>query len=159
MKHGYITPKVASVKSLLKMLVGDDLAVNDENIENGVSLADDRYIATFIDDEDKLVVLCSCNREFVVYSGAALSMVPVNTAHDQVKDKGDLPQSVLDNFYEVMNICSKLLMSDSSAHLRLDRILTPANAAEEMAAIDKPQTISFEVDVPNYGAGSLAFVA
>ena len=58
-----------------------------------------------------------------------------------------------------MNICSKLLMSDTSAHLRLDKTLNPQESAESVSTLkDAAQVIGFDVDIPQYGKGMLTFL-
>ena len=58
-----------------------------------------------------------------------------------------------------MNICSKLLMSDSSAHLRLDKTLDPGAANDAVASLEgASEKVAFSVDIPRYGSGTLTFL-
>ena len=67
--------------------------------------------------------------------------------------------AMLDNFYEVMNICSKLLMSDTSSHLRLDKTMPPEESSEPIAALQGAASVTcFDVAIPKYGKGALTFV-
>ncbi len=110
------------------------------------------------DDDDKLVALCVCDKEFVAYSGAALSMIPADVANEMISGNS-VTEAMIGNFYEVMNICSKLLMSDSSAHLRLDKTLVPEDSAETVSALkESAQVIGFNVEIPKYGVGGLTFL-
>ncbi len=59
------------------------------------------------------VAICVCGLEFEAYSGAALFMIPADAANEMIAGQS-VTDAILDNFYEVMNICSKLLMSDPS---------------------------------------------
>lgn len=154
MSTTYITPDATSVAQLLEMMYGDDLAVKD------AAAADfsGQYTATFLSDDDRLVALCTCDNAFVAYSGAALSMIPGDVANEMIADN-DISEAVVANFYEVMNICSKLLMSETSAHLRLDKVLPPNEPADAVAALETATTVApFEVEIPRYGKGSLSFV-
>jgi len=109
-------------------------------------------------DDDQLVALCACDKEFVAYSGAALSMIAADVANDMISGNA-VTEAMVDNFFEVMNICSKLLMSDSSAHLRLDRTLNSHHSAEAIAALQESANIAgFGIGMPNYGKGTLTFV-
>mgnify|MGYP000240575509 CR=1 FL=1 len=89
--------------------------------------------------------------------GAALTMVPADAANDMVNSR-DFTEVALSNFHEVMNICSRLLMSDDSPHLRLDETLAPASAAHAISAAETlAKPASFSVDIPQYGKGNIAF--
>lgn len=150
---GYIVPTTDSIEQILGALYGPDLTVtrNDD-----VTLAD-RHVATYVGDEQTLVALCACDAGFVAYSGAALTMVPVDAANDMVRSQ-DFTEVVLSNFHEVMNICSRLLMSDNSPHLRLDETLAPAAAAQAVSAAESlANPVSFSVEIPQYGKGNIAF--
>jgi len=152
MSQSYVKPTAASVTSLLAMLYGDDLAASDFDSS---SVAGQR-LATFIDDDDRLVAACVCDRQFVVYSGAALSMIPAGGAEDMIAENS-ITDAIAGNFHEVMNICTKLMMSDSSAHLRLGQTLDCAQQPELAPALEALGTrVGFEVEIPGYGKGALA---
>ena len=154
MSTNYVTPTSAAISSLLAIIFGEDLDVSDCEPPELSS----QYIATFVDDDDQLVALCACDKAFVAYSGAALSMIPADVANEMIA--GDaVTEAMVGNFYEVMNISSKLMMSDLSAHLRLDKTLNPQQAAEPIAALqESAQITGFGVDIPRYGKGTLTFV-
>lgn len=153
MSAAYLTPDCKSVFSLLEMLYGNEIEIT----ENTTSQEKEGYLATFLSDDDELVALCSCDTAFVGYSGAALSMVPPDTVNNMIGDN-DLSEAIQDNFYEVMNICSKLFMSDDSAHLRLDKTITPDKTQETLDEFaDSPTVASFNVNIPKYGVGLLSF--
>ena len=150
----YIVPTSEQVTDLLQMLYGDVVSASDADL-NDVS---DYRIATFVDDSDTVVAAIVCDIECVVYSGAALSMIPPGGAQDMVSDK-EATQAVLDNFHEVMNICSKLLMTDTGAHLRLGRIMDAAEVADSVsvqAVYTSATKVGFGIDIADYGAGKMA---
>lgn len=95
---------------------------------------------------------------FVAFSGAALSMIPVGSAKDMINDKS-ISDTVQSNFYEVMNICSKLMMSDSSSHLRLTEVVAPGEARDLIAELRSAgQCLGFDIDIPSYGRGKIGFL-
>ena len=150
----YVVPTPESIASLLSMIFGEALDVS----KCDTPVLDDRHAATFIDDEDHLVGLCICDKQFVAYSGAALSMIPADVAKDMINGN-DVPEAMVGNFGEVMNICSKLMMSESSKHLRLGKTLSPGASADALASLQESAEISaFGVDIPKYGKGTLTFV-
>ena len=153
MSNRYIAPTANAMVDMLAMVFGEGVEVsNDDDTE----LAG-KHAATFLDDEDKLVALCVCDLPFVTYSGAALSMVPAAAANDMLNEKF-ISDVVAQNFHEVMNICSSLMMSDSSAHLRLEKVLNPESSASAIEKLGTTDTlIAFSLKIPNYGDGKIAF--
>jgi len=154
MSNSFVTPTPTEISSLLAVIFGENISVSDSEPLD----LNSQHVATFIDDEDKVVALCACDIEFVAYSGAALSMIPADVANEMISGRS-VTDAMHDNFYEVMNICSKLLMSDSSAHLRLGKTMIPDSASEPIAALqDSAKITGFDIDIPKYGKGSLTFV-
>lgn len=154
MSTTYQIPTPQTVSSLLAMIFGDDLSASACDSP----ALDGQYVATFVSDDDHLVALCVCDKEFVAYSGAALSMIPADVAKEMISGNA-VTDAMVDNFHEVMNICSKLLMSESSAHLRLDKTLTPDQSAEAISVLQESSRVAaFGVDIPRYGKGTLTFV-
>lgn len=149
-----VIPDADSVAQLLAMIFGEDINVVDASADD----FSDHHVATFVSREDQLVAISMCNLEFVAYSGAALSMIPKPAANDMIKDK-DISDQIKANFYEVMNICSKLMISDTSPHLRLVDVLEPGAPSEQaMTTLESAaNTVCFDVDIPRYGKGRIGF--
>jgi hypothetical protein len=147
MAGNFVTPSTDSLADMLGMLYGGDIAVSDSG-----AAAADGYAARMVDDSGNLVALFVCDYNFVGFAGAALSMMPVGGAEDMIAEK-DFSKTILDNYYEVMNICTRLLMSDSSDHLKLDNVVGPEAAGAEIAALSASKTVSFTVAIPKYGSG------
>ena len=149
---GYIVPTANSIEEILKALYGPGLTVTPNDDSSLV----DRHVATYVSEIQSLVAICACDAAFVAYSGAALTMVPADAANDMVNSQ-DFTEVVLSNFHEVMNICSRLLMSDDSPHLRLDETLAPASAAQAISTAESFTNLaSFSIDIPQYGSGNVA---
>jgi len=145
-------PAPDAISELLCMVFGDGVKTSKGKEES----AKGSYIATYVDDEDKLVALCACDLSFVAYSSAALSMIPAAVANEMIKDK-DLNETVIANFHEIMNICSKLMMSDDSAHLRLLKTIDPSESEKTVADFKAASTSAYAIDIPKYGIGKLTF--
>ena len=154
MAYKFVLPTPDSVSSLLGIIFGEEMASEDsDSVDAGSS-----YTATFLSDEDELVAVCMCDKAFVARSGAALSMLPPDVAQEMIDDD-DISDVVSQNFYEVMNICSKLMMSDESSHLRLDKVLPPSAADDAVSSVQSSGTTkSFKVTIPGYGDGITTFV-
>jgi len=147
-------PTSQSVSSLLCTLFGEGLSADQcESPE-----LDGQHVVSFVSDDDRLVALGICDIAFVAYAGAALSMIPASVANEMISGNA-VTDEIAGNFYEVMNICSKLLMSESGAHLRLDKTLDSDQSTEALAALhESSQVTGFGVDIPQYGKGALTFV-
>lgn len=135
------------------MIFGEGVSVAEAPADVG-----GKTVATFVDDNDRLVAVCACDTAFVAYSGAALSLIPPDAVQETLAG-GEPTQVLKDNFFEVMNICSKLFMSDTSAHLRLNGTLPADRADEALAALaETARGTGFSVDIPRYGKGSMHFL-
>jgi hypothetical protein len=118
------------------------------------------WVGLYVADDGKPVAACVVDSSLAAYSSAALSMLPPNLAKEAIKS-GDLSVPMLANLYEIMNICSRLLMSDSSPHLKLDTVSchrTPDPAAKPLLGAAKGRA-DFEISLPKYGSGSLALIS
>ncbi len=147
-----IIPSTSSVEPTFEMLFGDDLDVSVGNVDEAAGQTE--RVAIYVDDDSKVIAACGCDNYFAAYSGASLTRIPADVAKEAADDN-DFSAMMSNNFYEVMNICSKLLMDDHSTHLRLDKVFHKdemGSAMEGMSAY-----ASFHVDIPRYGLGKIAF--
>jgi len=149
----YVIPKKESIIALLGPFFGDEFKVA---ADDGATAPTD-YVAIFVDPENQPVAAGVCDTAFAAYSGAAFSMVPKNVAEEALSS-GDLSGMIADNLNELMNICSRLLMSDFTPHLRLDKVV-PKSEAECLADMEeRGRKVTFDVTVPRYGSGKLGFL-
>ena len=84
-------------------------------------------------------------------------MIPKGGAEDMANDE-DLSEGVRANFYEVANICSRLLMNDQSTHIKLAELVEGAALADAVGTLEGSAVIGFTVPIPRYGNGKLYFV-
>ncbi|MEM9172160.1 MAG: hypothetical protein AAGA84_05590 [Pseudomonadota bacterium] len=149
----FVVPTVEDIQSLLSIIVGEGLDVKE--IDSDPSSA--MLTATYIDDSNVLVGLCGADIHLAAYLSAALSLLPKPVADEQIK-AGELNEQSAANFYEVMNICSKLFMSDESAHLRLDKTLLGADAQAPVDELNGEAVHkTYSMEIPNYGNGIISF--
>ena len=155
MSTTFVVPEQAAAANMLGIILGDGLGVNISDADG----FEGQFVATYIDDDGQLVAIGGGDPAFVAYAGAALSMIPAGAAQDMI-DNNDISDAIRDNFYEVMNICSRLLMTEiGDQHLRLDKTLSPGDAEEVISQLSANGTpVGFELNVPNYGAGRLNFL-
>lgn len=154
-------PIQESVRDLLRDLLGTGIAVDktdplvfdDEENVMGV-------VAQYIDDNDVMAAMCVADHKFVCYSGAALSMVPAAAANDSIR-RNEMPENLLDNYSEVVNIMSRLLNSSTSIHLRLGKVhVVPGDLPQEVQdAMSNPSLRrDYVVTMTGYGSGRVSML-
>ena len=153
-------PNNTEVKQMLGMLYGQGLAV-----EGGDPVATDAgsnsIIAIYINDAGEPVTACCCDLPFAAYCGSALSMIPAGGAEDAA-NSGDLTEMMRGNLQEVMDICSRLFISDSTPHLKLDALYDGPDSLPEMARTlleSASGRADLKVSIPGYGQGNLSFLS
>lgn len=150
--QAYVSPTVESVLNMLKNFFGEDTSV----CEIMPSDLSDRHVATFVSSSKCIVAVCACDAKFVAYSGAAFSMLPVDVANEMVRSR-EFSQVITANFHELMNIFSRLLMSEQSQYLRLDKTFSPDDGSKYVVELQAHGVLSgFEISIPGYGSGHMA---
>jgi len=154
----YPLPDLAKVKHMLGLLY-DGLEVKPGK-KFDVAPASGCWVGLYVGDDGAPVAACVADVALAVNSSAALSMLPPGVAKDAAKSK-ELTEVMVQNLREIMNICTRLLMDDASAHLRLDSVYPakalPPGATQLLAGVKG--RVDFELNVPKYGPGTLAVVS
>ncbi len=140
---------------MLNLLLGDDMSVEYRKMPVPT---DKGYAAIYVNKEGEPKAVCVCDVAFAAYSGGAMTMMPPNTCRDAADD-GELSEMLVQNLYEVMNICTRLVIDDETPHLRL----TELKPAAEIQDIIQPLVAEnnrgdYEIDIPRYGKGLMAFI-
>ena len=151
-------PDAAKVMSLLGLLF-DGLDVKPGGTFDR-TLAGGAWLGVFVSDTGVPIALCGADLNLAANWGAALSMLPPAAAKEAVKSR-ELTGVMIDNSREIMNIATRLVMSDSSVHLKLEQIY-PVKALPAAAAAlwQKPGAhAEFQVQVPKYGGGMLTLLS
>ncbi|MBK6697854.1 MAG: hypothetical protein IPG50_37555 [Myxococcales bacterium] len=153
-----IVPNLASVLKLLGGLLGKPVTAKPATAPLAVAPA--RAIATYQDAEGHLLAVCVCDVACAAYVGAALSLLAPAVAAEAHK-KGKIPESIMENFHEVVNVAASLFNVTGGGHVRLEKILvTPCDVPAPVASlVAKPKTrLDLDVTVPGYGTGKMSFV-
>ena len=153
----YPVPEEKNIHDTLAMLYGNDVTLDTCD---STPIEGDNMIAVFINDEGEPSTACACNYNFVAFAGAALTKIPVGGAEDAA-ESGDFSDMMLSNLYEVMNICSRMFMTDSSPHIKLDKVYKSFDEAPDdvkSAFKDVEERIDFDVEIPGYGNGAISFM-
>ena len=104
--------------------------------------------------------LCIVDGALAVRAGAALCMVPANVAEESVK-RDEMPDHLVENFREIVNILARLLNSSRTAHLRLaDVHPLPGELPAGVSSLrDRPEfRRDFAVHIDGYGQGRLSLL-
>jgi len=154
----YPLPDVARVKNMLGMMFdGLDVKIGGKLDTAPTSSC---YVAVFVGDDGKPGALCACDIALAANISAALSMLPPAVAKDAAKSK-QLTDVMLANLREVMNICSRLLITEGSPHLKLDQVYeAKAVPAPAMAIVGAAKgRVDFEIGVAKYGPGVMSVLS
>ncbi len=158
MSTAYPLPDASKVRSMLGLLFeGLEVRVGKSF---AVVPASGCWVALYIGDGGAAVGACIVDAALAANASAALSMLPLGIAKEAAASKL-LTDAMVDNLREVLNICTRLLMSEGSPHLRLADIhrcnALPPNVAALLGAYKG--RIDFELNVPKYGPGNLAVIS
>jgi hypothetical protein len=148
-------PDLNLVRKLLGMLFDGLMVKTGGKLD--VSAKSTGWVAVYVTDDGKPAALCACDIAFAANSGAALSMLPPGVAKDSVKT-GQLTEVMIANLREVMNICTRLVLHEGTAHVRLETVCPASKLPAAVAAIaaTPKARIDFEVTLGKYGNGVLA---
>lgn len=157
MSTKYILPTDHEANAVLAMLYGDNLDIktsNEDTVTEGGS-----WVGLFIDADNQPVAGCVCDVPFAAYAGSALTMLPPGGAEDAV-ETGEISEMMKDNLNEVMNICSRMFMSDNTPHLKLDLVYKYEDLSDEAkeALLGAEAKRALDVDIPRYGKGKLVML-
>lgn len=150
-------PDAAKIRSMLELVFEGLDAKPGKKFE--ITPASGGWVGLYVTDDGKPVAACAADSSLAAHAGAALTMLPPTVAKDAIKTL-TLSDAMVANLHEIMNICSRLLMTDNSVHVRLAE-LYPAAAmpATLTSVIGAAQgRVDCEVQVPKYGTGILAFI-
>jgi hypothetical protein len=121
---------------------------------------DDRLVIAghYVNGAKTLIGGCFCDRALVAYAGAAFSLVPADAA-DECLAVAELDEILVENFAEILNICSRLFEGGSGQRVTLNTIEypgTPASEASRAMLKDPVKRLDLEVDIAGYGKGRIA---
>ena len=122
--------------------------------------SDQTLTAVYESSEGVLVAACVCDSELVLTAGAALCLVPAAEAQQNLKAKKWDP-SLVENFKEVLNVCTQLFLGPQSSRVKLQGVFVGAEPRPEKAAtlLAKPRwRINLQLSIAGYGEGRIAIL-
>jgi hypothetical protein len=117
-------------------------------------------VGVYVSDGGQPVAACAMDLSLSAVMGSALSMLPPTVCKEAITNSM-LNDSMKENLKEIMNICSRLLMDDFSAHLKLGS-MHPARGLPRNAAVmltEVHHRAHFHLSVPRYGGGYLTVMS
>jgi hypothetical protein len=158
MATAYPLPDVKKIAQILGTLF-DGLVVKPGGAFDQTP-AGGAWFGVFVADNGDPVALCGADGNLAAGFGAAFSMLPVAAAKDAAKSRA-LTDVMKENVREIMNICTRLMMDDTSPHLKLVQIYAanslPAPAAALLSAPRGRR--EFQLQLPKYGEGVLTLLS
>ncbi len=154
-------PPLKELRDLLTMLVGRDceVALAEESVtpatEPGVVVG--VYVTQFLRGH----ALMALDTTLAASLGGAIALIPAQTALASV-GPGPLPESLLENVSEVLNVASSLFNVGDAPHLRLDSVHDsgsaplPGDIASWLRSYGP--RLDVQVDVSGYGTGLMSVV-
>lgn len=150
-------PIPEEVRDFLGDLLGKPVSVS-KAAQVDFSVEPEGYVTgLYKDDKDRLIGACITDISLAASTGAALAMMPVAVAKEAV-EAGKLDEGLRDNFYEVVNILSRLLNGPSVPHLRLTELVDGV-PDDVRALVEKSKgRKSYDVTVVGYTGGKLGLI-
>ena len=144
-------PNIDAIKELLGGLLGDGTVVRPGP---AARKAEPAVVADYVNDEGVAQARLICDLSLANSAGAALTMIPPPVAQEAIK-KQEVPETILVNLQEILNICVNVFAGNEQQHLKLGRaqFVRPGQPGFPAAAV--PSSAAFEVQVPRYGQGTL----
>jgi hypothetical protein len=119
-------------------------------------------VSVWEDKWNRIGAICVAEQMMAAIAGAALVMAPASSLGD-IEKSGELPENLLDNYNEVVNILSSVMNQTEAVHLRLKQTFQFPD--EELpkdlwAVVEAPSNRrDFDLTVEGYGSGKLSILA
>lgn len=150
-----LLPGKLEIYDMLGILLGDNLTVEYRKLP---TTFEKTFAAIYVDAAGNPGALCLCDIPFAAYAGGALTMMPPNSTEYAVEDE-ELTPVLTQNLYEIMNICTRLVINDDTPHLRLTKVVEAQeieDTIEQFLALGNRG--DYDLNIPRYGKGTLTFL-
>ena len=154
-----VLPYPKDVRDLFEGLLGRDVEVGpgEPVVPSDVTYAG---VGLYVGDNLALSGAVAADLALTTYAGAALGLVPVSSAHDQIKARSLLGPT-WENFAEMLQIGVSLLNHDGAPHVRLYGTYEPGelpqnDVLELLRGLGR--RLDLTVTISGYGRGHLSIV-
>jgi hypothetical protein len=149
-------PIQETMRDFLGALLGRGVAV-DRGDPTPPEPGPEHLVGHFRTRDGETLAVCWADLPAAASCGAALAMVPAATL-DEVERTGALPDHLAENWYEVVNVLSGLLNSNTGPHMVLDEVHAADDCPPEVWAVVTSPSRSrvFDVTVDGYAGGRIS---
>lgn len=149
-------PKPREVAQLL----ADTLGREANAVEGGPIDITEAMSGFYMNEAGTEGIVCVSDVPLVNYAGAALALIPANIAQDGAK-RYQLSDTVIENYFEILNIMGALLNQVCAEHVRLVDVKypnepLPGPVAALLEACDK--RFDLRIDIEGYGSGCMSLL-
>jgi len=149
-------PSINKIKEVLDSLLDMEITIEESE---PISDESPRSITTFVTDSGIIGTVCICDLLLTCFIGGALDLIPVEEVQ-QYAESGEIPDNILNNFKEAMNVSASLFNSENSPRISTgDVLINPEKLNTDLnIVINKAKEISsYRITIPNYGEGTMTF--
>jgi hypothetical protein len=153
-------PMASEISEILESLFSEKIGVTEGS---PVELSDNKpmAIAIFVLDDRAAGNIIIADLDITVYIGSFLAEIPRDQAKNLIDSK-ELPDNVIENFREVLNILAGIFNKPDSPHVSLGEVYTSISDIpdEQVAAINKPsQRSDLHISIPDFGEGEISILS
>lgn len=143
----YILDSLYDCEALIKQL-------DDHQVMEGPTV-----VASYKDLEGNVSYAIECDMHVAASLGAALTRIPAGAAKEAAA-KGEIPENIGENLYEVLNICSTLFADFDGNRILLDKVIYPGQADPEIEEKLKGQACLMQMnyELERYQEGKISFL-
>ena len=147
------------VSELLGMLVGRDMKLtqSDGHLQLG---HEPGFVGVYRKEDDTVGGILISDLAFGAHCGCALALIPVGEAEQAIK-AGRLPESVRDNYAEVVNVASRLYITPNTPRVIFRELHEyPCKLPRDVLQyIARPiERVDYEVSIDGYGDSRFAML-
>ncbi|MGZ4466148.1 MAG: hypothetical protein ACXVW0_12395 [Nocardioides sp.] len=153
-------PANKQIKDLFEGLLGRDVALEETAPQEPDSVPRP-MTAIYVDDSNKMSSIAVMDFNLTAWTGAALALVPKGGAEAAIEDR-DIPDSLLDNASEILNVLAAPIGDASGVHQRLLNTYSPHETVprEVLEWTAQPgMRMDVKLDVKGYGEGVLSVIS
>ena len=154
-------PTAVEARELLEGLLGRGVEVTLGAAAVDPSAPGGAVVGSYVDDRLRLRALVVMDLSLAAHSGAAIALIPAQTARTAVEGRLLTP-GLLENAAEILNVAAALFHHDGAPHVRLDATYAPSDT---LPADLSPWVLAYvrrldlDVAIAGYDAGRLSILA
>ena len=153
-------PRAMMVCDLFKGVLGREVEVATGGPMVNPGVEGGALVGIYVDRFLKLSALMLLDLPLAARAGAALALLPTRVAEFAIEDRL-LPEALLDNASEILNVATSLFNIGNAPHLRLDRCYAPGDPLPNDVArwvLAYVPRLDLEVDIKGYGDGVVSVI-